>query len=142
VAFPEPEIGLVICYSYLWADEAAAGRAEGRKSRPCAIVVVVQQADDLAPRVVVTPITHVPPRDPAGAVEIPPSVKRHLGLDDDRSWVVVDDVNVFRWPGFDLRPLPGTRDRYAYGVVPPRFFELIKARMMARWRELSQTSRD
>ncbi|MDZ7644939.1 MAG: hypothetical protein U5K76_12420 [Woeseiaceae bacterium] len=40
MAYPEPEVGLVISYSYLWSDEAAAGHVEGRKSRPCAIVMV------------------------------------------------------------------------------------------------------
>jgi hypothetical protein len=43
--FPQPEVGLVISYSYLWSDEAEAGHVEGRKNRPCAIVLVVQRAD-------------------------------------------------------------------------------------------------
>ena len=140
--FPVPEAGLVISYSYLWSEEAAADRTEGRKARPCAIIVVVTQSAGTAPTVVVAPMTHTLPREPAGAVEIPVSIKRDLGLDDDRSWVVVDDLNVFQWPGFDLRPIPGSRDRYDYGFVPPRFFEAIKARLIERRRELSQTRRD
>ena len=43
------------------------------------------------------------PGDPATAVEIPMPIKRHLGLDDDRSWIVVDEGNEFLWPGYDLR---------------------------------------
>ena len=119
-----------------------AGRTEGRKARPCAIVIVVTQTAGNAPTVVVAPITHARPREPTGAIEVPVSIKRNLGLDDDPSWVVVDDLNVFQWPGFDLRPIPGSRDRYEYGFVPPRFFELIKARLIERRRELSQTRRD
>ena len=41
MAFPPPVPGLVIRYSYLWADEHTRGREEGVKDRPCAIVLVV-----------------------------------------------------------------------------------------------------
>jgi hypothetical protein len=36
------------------------------------------------------------------AVEIPLRVKEHLRLDSERSWVILNEVNVFTWPGFDL----------------------------------------
>jgi hypothetical protein len=42
----------------------------------------------------------------ATAVELPQAVKRHFGLDTDRPCVVLDEVNEFTWPGFDLRPIP------------------------------------
>jgi PemK-like, MazF-like toxin of type II toxin-antitoxin system len=100
MGFPEPEAGLVISYSYLWSDEAEAGHVEGRKNRPCAIVLVVQQSEDKAPVITVVPITHSPHGNPNAAVEIPPAVKRHLGLDDQPSWIVLDDFNVFTWPGY------------------------------------------
>jgi len=38
---PEPEPGLVISYSYLWHYERAAGVEEGRKDRPCVILVAI-----------------------------------------------------------------------------------------------------
>jgi hypothetical protein len=111
--YPEPELGLVITYSYLWSEEAAAGHAEGRKTRPCAI-------------------------------EIPTRVKRHLGLDGERSWVILDELNVFRWPGYDLRPIPDKGGRYDYGLLPPKFFETIVKRFseLRKERELAHTSRD
>jgi hypothetical protein len=74
--------------------------------------------------VTVLPITHSRPHDPASAVEIPLPVKRHLGLDDDPSWIIVDEGNEFFWPGYDLRKLPH-RDRYDYGFLPPRFFNQV-----------------
>ena len=37
---PEPVPGLVIRYSYLWADEHERGQEEGVKDRPCAIVLM------------------------------------------------------------------------------------------------------
>lgn len=142
MAYPEPEVGLVISYSYLWADEAAQGHAEGRKNRPCAIVLVVEQYKGGPQRVVVAPITHARPLDPDGAVEIPPAVRRHLGLDSERSWVVVDELNLFNWPGFDLRKIPGSNDRYSYGLIPPRFFQVVKSKFAERRAFALSTPRD
>ena len=39
--FPEPEVGLVISHSHLWKEEEEQGLVEGRKDRPCAIVLTV-----------------------------------------------------------------------------------------------------
>lgn len=141
---PEPEAGLVISYSYLWSDEAAEGHVEGRKHRPCAIVLVVQQAEGRGPVVTVAPITHSPPSSLNAVIEIPLAVKRHLGLDDEPSWVVLDDFNVFTWPGFDLRPVPGQKDRYHYGFLPPKLFERVigKFSELRRQGRSSRTSRD
>jgi hypothetical protein len=61
--------------------------------------------------VAVVPITHSQPRDPNAAVEIPLPVKRHLGLDSEHSWVILDELNEFAWPGFDLRPIKGDDSR-------------------------------
>jgi hypothetical protein len=89
VPIPTPEPGLVISYAYLWHHEHQAGRDEGRKDRPSVIVLAVERPVNDTTVVVVLPITHNPPTNPAGAVEIPAAVKRHLGLDDERSWIVV-----------------------------------------------------
>lgn len=37
------------------------------------------------------------------AIKIPPRVKRYLGLSDERSWVVLNEV--FTGPTLDLRPI-------------------------------------
>lgn len=136
MAIPTPEPGLVISYSFLWSDEAAEGHAEGRKTRPCAIVLVLVPADNAggAPRVYVAPITHSAPPDSEVAVEIPLAVKRHLGLDQERSWVVLDELNAFAWPGYDLRQIPGVPGEYVYGPLPPRFFETLRDRFTALYK--------
>jgi hypothetical protein len=103
VGFPNPVPGLVIRYSYLWAEDHRRGREEGVKDRPCAIILITAKTQD-GPAVTVLPITHAPPSDPNLAVEIPAAVKRRLGLDDERSWVVLTEANRFIWPGPDLRP--------------------------------------
>jgi hypothetical protein len=112
---PNPEPGLVISNAYLWHHEHQAGREEA--------LAVEREADD-ATIVTVLPITHSPPADPISAIEIPLPVKRHLGLDDDRSWIVVNEGNEFLWPGYDLRKI-ARADRYDYGFLPPRFFNHV-----------------
>jgi hypothetical protein len=133
--FPEPEAGLVISYSYLWKEDEERGQTEGRKDRPCAIVLVVDHPDPRTEgrkRVVVAPITHTAPHDLDVAVEIPLRVKEHLGLDSDPSWVILEEVNVFTWPGFDLRPIRRSGGRIDYGLLPPKFFD----RLIGRFREM------
>lgn len=127
MAFPEPHPGLVVSYAYLWAEEYERGQEEGRKDRPCAIVVARQ---NLQAKTVVTalPITHSPPADVTEAVEIPATIKAILGLDTHRSWIVLNETNDFLWPGPDLRPVaPG---RPVYGVLPPRFFRQVRDRLL------------
>src|SRR5438034_11323387 len=113
---PTPEPGLVVSYAYLWHHEHEAAREEGRKDRPSVIVLAVERAANDTTVVVVLPITHSPPADPAGADEIPAAVKRHLRFDDERSWIVVAEGNEFDRPGYDLRKI-GRSDGYDYGFL-------------------------
>ena len=131
MSFPEPELGLVIRYAYLWKSEYDEGREEGVKDRPCGIVLNIT-AGDLGTRITVLPITHTPPTQPAHALEIPAIVKQRLGLDFDRSWIVLTEGNEFTWPGPDLRPQPGEAlDSVAYGFLPPRLFDETLKRFLA-----------
>lgn len=136
MSLPEPQPGLVIGFSYLWHREHLSGREEGVKDRPCAIVLVRRQEDGEMV-VTVAPLTHSVPRDPATGIEVPMAVKRHLGLDAERSWIMCDEVNEFAWPGYDLRAIPGGKSRYDYGLLPPRLFEQVVRRIA----ELKQAKR-
>ena len=89
-----PRTALVIRYSYLWHSEFLAGREEGIKDRPCVIVAAVKR-DAGQVRAVVLPVTHTPPDDPDAAIEIPMETKTRLGLDSERSWIVVSQWNEF-----------------------------------------------
>jgi hypothetical protein len=141
-AIPTPEAGLVIGYAYLWHHEHKAGLEEGRKDRPGVIILAVEREMTGATVVIVLPITHTPPAAAGDAVEIPAAVKRHLGLDDQRSWVVVTEGNEFAWPGYDIRKAPNT-DRYDYGLLPPRFFrQVIDAFVAVQARSRALVSRD
>jgi hypothetical protein len=117
----------VIRYSYLWREEHIAGREEGSKDRPCAIVLVVRRDDTPEPLVTVLPITHTPPRTAHEGIEIPAETKRRLGLDDARSWIVLTEANQFRWPGPDLRRTgKAGLDDIAYGYLPSTLYERIR----------------
>ncbi|MBF0372890.1 MAG: hypothetical protein HQL39_05665 [Alphaproteobacteria bacterium] len=83
--------------------------------------------------VTVAPITHGQPRDASAAVEIPGPTKRRLGLDDERSWVVVTEVNQFVWAGPDLRPVSREQPaRFDYGMLPPALFSQIRNALVER----------
>lgn len=93
MSIPTPKPGLVIRYSFLWSSEHEAGAAEGKKDRPCAIVVAVPQGDSGQVRTVVAPITHAAPNDPSTSLEVPANVCRSLGLDVGRHWIRFDELN-------------------------------------------------
>jgi hypothetical protein len=133
MSIPDPKLGLVLSYSYLWHHEHRAGRDEGVKNRPCVVVLAVLHPDGINTIIRVAPVTHSPPENPATAFELPAAVKRHLCLDAERSWVILDEVNEFGWPGFDLRPVPRAPDSFAYGFLPPRLFDELIRRLARVW---------
>jgi hypothetical protein len=79
--------------------------------------------------ILVAPVTHSPPEKPADAVEIPRNVKKQLGLDEARSWIVVTEVNRFIWPGPDLRPVPQTGTPF-YDALPDWLFERVRTGLL------------
>lgn len=122
---------MVIRYAYLWRSEHLRGLEEGAKDRPCAVLLTVAEAPS-GQTVVVLPVTHTKPRDLAHAVEIPAATKRRLGLDDQRSWIVVTEANRFTWPGPDLRPLrAGDADSVVYGELPGDLFRKVRETWLA-----------
>lgn len=100
------------------------------KTDPAVLLATRTDAGDL--RVIVLPITHAPPQNRENAVEIPAATKQRLGLDDDQSWVVLSEGNIFTWPGPDLR---FARDRgassVALGFLPAGLFNIIRNRFLA-----------
>lgn len=144
MSLPTPEPGLVIPYAYLWRHEHRKGQEEGRKVRPSVIVLTVQNPTGGFPRVTVAPITHTPPARDGEAIELPPRVKQALGLDNDRSWIVLDEVNQFAWPGYDIRPVTGSKDRFAYGFIPPKLYDTVIGRILelAAARRVAEIPRD
>lgn len=132
MSLPVPKAGLVIRYAFLWDHEARQGATEGRKDRPAAIIVAVRKDADGDVRVTVAPITHEAPGDPDASIEIPSAVTKGLGLDGQRQWLRLDQVNRFSWPGFDLRPIPGRPGVFAYGMLPADLYARLKAGILER----------
>jgi hypothetical protein len=128
-ALPRPRSGLVIGYSYLWESEYRAGREEGTKDRPCAVVIASRTEDgDIV--VTVAPVTHSPPARPSDGLELPADVKRVLGLDTERSWLICSELNRFVWPGPDLRPISRrTPGAFVYGMLPSPFMRHVFKRL-------------
>ena len=127
---PGPAPGLVLAYSYLWKRQHAAGGEEGEKDRPC-VIVLASTSSDGETVVTVVPVTSRPPGANRAAIEIPPKVMRHLRLGTAPSWIIVDEVNRFVWPGPDLRQIPGHPGRFDYGFIPPKLYAAIKAALLA-----------
>jgi hypothetical protein len=127
-----PERGSVIRYSYLWADEHARGREEGRKDRPALVLALSITEADGSTEVLVLAVTHTPPATATDAVPFPRDIKRHLGLDDDLSWIVTTEAIAFIWPGPDVRPVPDrTPTTLTYGRIPNGFLRQVARSYLA-----------
>lgn len=141
MSLPTPRAGLVIRYSYRWANEARHDDQEGSKDRPVAVVVCTKtEADDTI--VWVCPITHHPQADDV-TIEIPPKDRKRLGLDNERQWLVASEINRFKWPGPDLRRRPDRRS-FEHGMLPKHLYEDLRAtlRDLVHKRRLRRTDRD
>jgi hypothetical protein len=105
------------------------------------VLAIVAYLEDGSPAVRVLPITHNPPSNPDDAVEIPPATKRRLGLDGERSWIVLTESNRFIWPGPDIRPIDS--DTGYFGPIPPALFAEVKRRFIdiARTQRHTATAR-
>lgn len=126
---PEPEIGLVIRYDFLWSHEREKGFDEGAKERPCVVVTAIDRKDGGAVEVLVAPITHSPPGVGVIAIEIPYKVGRHLGLDDDRSYIIASESNSVAWDDAGIVPaVPG--NRWAYGRIPKALYDRLRTSML------------
>jgi hypothetical protein len=123
---------LVIRYAFLWSHEAAQGKAEAAKDRPCAVIVAVRPMPRADLKVIVAPITHQLPRDSTASLELPLSACQKLGFDQGRHWLRFDELNEFAWPGFDLRPVPGQQGRFDYGMLAREVFEAARRAILAR----------
>ena len=124
-----PRPGWVPRYVYDWSNAEAQGAAV--KEQPAVIVLTVARQDGRV-MVRVAPVTHRRPDDLSRAVEIPAAAKSRLGLDGQKSWIILDHANEFEWPGPDVRPVPG-RDPATiyYGPLPPAFYAQVRRGLLA-----------
>lgn len=119
----------VLAYVYLWHREARKGRDEGSKERPVVVVVATEKRPH-GTQLLVVPVTTRAPRAGDGAIEMPSRVRHHLGLGEERCWIIADEVNRFTWPGPDIRPMRRGGDvNPRYGAIPGRLFEQVRQKL-------------
>jgi hypothetical protein len=117
--------GHIIQYAYLWGYEDREGQVEGRKDRPCAVMIVHANNHVVG----VSPITHTPPKDGHG-VQVPARTCARLGLDDQGpSWIITTEMNQFVWPGPDIRKT--SSGQHSYGLMPAGLFKKVKQQLLA-----------
>lgn len=126
---PQPALGLVVQYGFIWAAASRRAPPDAGKERPCLIVDLEEVAEPglgARPvlRVTYVPISHVAPRRNEHGIAIPPRVAQHLSLSAERSYVYTSYAVEDDWP-FDLARVPGSPDRFDYGFVPPRLFAAV-----------------
>ena len=132
-----PQPGDVLFYSFLWSDEAAAGREDARKERPCVVVLAV--GDEPHPTILVAPITSRDPNDPR-AIPLKvgaPGIVRP-------SWIVPWEINEFTWPGPDIGRAPSPAGAWwRLGGLAPALRNALAERLAAELRtgRLKRTAR-
>jgi uncharacterized protein YifN (PemK superfamily) len=127
----------------LWHREAEAGDEEGTKERPVVVVVAIQKREH-GTRLFVVPVTTRSPREGDDAVEMPAGVREHLGLGENRCWIIADEYNLFTWPGPDIRPVrAGGEITPCYGSIPGKLLEQVRTKIAqaARVGRLKETKR-
>ena len=135
---PKPPVGHLISYEYLWNSQADK-TDEGRTAYPAAIVMA---RDDVGPAPIAYAlgVSHSEPREGDRAIQVPPKLKRYLGLDDEPSWIYTDQLNVFVWPGPDLRPgewlstRPSASGTCVISPLPADWFEEVKEHLAESYR--------
>lgn len=110
---PSPQRGSVINYRFLWKDENDSGQVEGLKARPCLIVSINETTNEKVVRVV--PISTRNPGLSRNFLEITTAWSIQ-GLSRYPSYLILDEINEFVWPGYDIEPL-SHRSSSLYGRV-------------------------
>jgi len=134
----KPPVGHLVAYEYLWLSQSGS-REDGAKVYPAAIVMARDDAGPV-PLAYALGVSHKPPEKGERALEVPPKLKRHLGLDDEPSWIYTDQLNVFAWPGPDLRPaewlssLPGAKGGCIIAALPADWFQEVKDHLAESYR--------
>jgi hypothetical protein len=73
-------------------------------------------------------ITHSKPRWGQDGIEIPLDVKKQLGLDDQPSWVIVDEANIIDWDDAGIVQAHG---KWSPGTLPRSMMVEIRDRAVA-----------
>jgi hypothetical protein len=126
---PAPKLGLVVHYGFAWAGIGRRRPPDAGKDRPC-LIVDLERVEEPSlggrsiVRVTYLPISHVAPRGDEQGIAIPQRVAQHLGLTSHQSYIYTTYAVEDDWP-FDVVHVPGSSNRFDYGFVAPKLFEVI-----------------
>jgi hypothetical protein len=124
---PQPELGLVVHYGFVWSSADRRPPPDAGKDRPCLIVDLFEIEEPPGRktlRVTYLPISHTEPRDGESAKLISPRVANHLKLSVEKSYLYTSYACEDDWP-FDLSQVPGQKGRFDYGLIPPALFNAV-----------------
>lgn len=114
--------GLVIHYEFDFGRDSKD--VQMLKDRPAVVVVATGQGGN--DRVILVPISHTPPYQGQYAIEIPAPLKNRLGLDSDRSWIKLDELNDTTVEDlmYDIRKTKA--GNWEYGILPQGLLKCIQ----------------
>lgn len=139
----KPPVGHVVAYEYLWSSQTGK-REDGAKVYPCSVVMADSTAGGQSIAYLLG-ISHSPPHAGERALQLPPQLKKRLGLDPEPAWIYLDQINVFVWPGPDLRPgshiskRPGAADTCDIGALPDDWFAMLQREVVEGYRQKRMT---
>lgn len=144
----DPQVGDMVYYDFLWDHEHQKGYVHGLKDRACFVVVATKAKDDGSRRLILAGVSHRPPTPEDKAVNIPVKVGKYLGLDDQRSWIKTNNVNVVNCPkdrvpvGF--LPVKDQQSEFIHGKLPRVMREELVGRVAehSRHQTLSRVERE
>lgn len=97
------------------------------------VVVIARRMVGDRTELMAVPITTQPPRQASDGFEVPPRVKAYLGLDAERCWIRVTELNRFLWPGPDVRPIRRGKELTPfYGALPEKLFRPVLEAVIKR----------
>jgi hypothetical protein len=76
------------------------------------------------------PITHTEPTPPSVGIEISSEDSKESGLDDQRSWVIVSEVNKVSWSSGRFERT--NFGKWEYGELPEQVMMAIREAIVAR----------
>jgi hypothetical protein len=95
VGEPTPKTGQLVWYPYLWSREREDGETEGRKERPCCLLIPALNPASGKTVLYLLAISTLAPGQGQKAIPIPEIERRRAGLADwkAQSWVYVSEYN-------------------------------------------------
>lgn len=130
---PNPQVGLIIRYEYLWKSEELQGENRGEKHRPCVSILIVPARIIVPAKAMVCALTHSEPRGDDVGIEVPAEAKAQMGLSDKRQWIIASEANLVDWDDPGIVPL--RNGDWTYGVMIRPLLEEVRATFQAVYGE-------